>query len=352
MVEISVLGISLQDESKTPLLLLHPHGSQALLTLEIGPMEAFAISVALHGKPGEREERGGDDGLFPRPLTHDFIVNVLRSLGVNLVGVRLTRAVGDTFIAQAELSHTGGRTSVDCRPSDGIAIALRSGAPVFASGEVTARARDINEVMAALPEHIRSIAAAKLIAAASRPASVFSDVQKIDDARGLPRIPRAVEDALSARLAATERDSRKELISVARKMIGEERAKNREDFAAGLEQLLSALEKTPARRLKIDAPMPEVTQRTDEQTVPHEGGDHRSGLRAPQIRVSIVRRAVDGKKEGAGDISAGKTVPFFEPVLAGFGLSTRETEALRNAKGDDRWAMLLRMLSPETKVLM
>jgi len=154
VVELSVLGISLQEENGTPLLLLHPHGSQTVLTLGIGVMEAFAISVALHGAiPSPRA---------PHSTAHDLMVNILRALEARLVCVHLTDVVGNAYIAEAIVSHAGGQTVIDCRPSDAVAIALRCGAPIRATKAVAALAQDIDDVMAILPQHVRAIAATKL----------------------------------------------------------------------------------------------------------------------------------------------------------------------------------------------
>ncbi|MCL1939804.1 MAG: bifunctional nuclease family protein [Desulfovibrionaceae bacterium] len=355
MVDIAVLGISLQEEDGTPLLLLHPQGSQTILTLDIGAMEAFAISLALHVTSGPRPqtENEAEAKLPPRPTPHELVVNILRALGAKLVCVRLTDFVDNAYIAEAVLSHRGGETVIDCRPSDAIAIALRCGAPVRASAAVAALARDINEVMAILPEHVRTIAAARLTELSLRdrrsgPEACASPVS--------PRIPKAVEAALSAKLAATGRDPRQELISAARKMMEEERARDREDNASGLEQLLVALGHSVSTRLKTDEPATVQPHREGIRNNTLSGslsGERRSGPRTPQIRVSLMRHTGDGKTEIVNEFTVPKqNIHIPERVLAGLGLSQSEAEAVNEASDEDRWAMLLRILAPETKVPM
>ena len=330
MVDISVLGISLQEEGGSPLLLLHPHGTQSVLTLNIGPMEAFAISLALHGKP---EQGKRPDSLFPRPMTHDLMFNIILALNAKLVSINLIAVVDGAYIAEAVLAHPGGEAVIDCRPSDGVALALRCGAGIRAAESVVGHARNIDDVMAELPEHVRAIAAAKLAALPQEGAPGRA-----------PRIPRAVEDALAAKQAITGRDPRQELISVAQKMIIEERAKGREEISAGLEQLLAVLDRRPpagAPGFPVssggDAVIPPISDRT---------------LRVkPQIRVSFVRQTSDGKKEVLDEFSVSRnSIP--DDVLVGLGLSPRETEAVQSAPEDDKWAVLLRILAPETKVPM
>ena len=345
MVEISVVGISLQEEGKTPLLLLHPRGSQGILAIYIGPMEAFAISLALHGTPqslrenSPNDENSGEAALFPRPLTHDLIVRMLHALGAKLASVHLTAVVEGAYIAEAILAHANGRAVVDCRPSDGIAIALRCGAPILASSAVASQARDSGEILQLLPEHIRASADAKLSA-------LYAET-----VQAAPRAPRAVQAAL----AAMRNDPRRELISVAHKMLDEERAREKVAIAMGLEQLLAALEKSAPRRLKVDAPMPEAQgpDRREADSPPRDAEERRANLRPPQIRVSLVRHTEGGKTEVVNEFTVPQTnIHIPAAALAGLGLSPREAEAVNDASDDDRWAMLLRILAPETKVPM
>jgi hypothetical protein len=323
VVELSVLGISLQEERGTPLLLLHPHGSQAVLTLGIGVMEAFAISIALHGASGQYNALGASRP--PHLTAHDLMVNILRALDARLVCVRLTDLVGDAYIAEAVLAHAGGETVIDCRPSDAVAIALRCGAPIRASAAVAALAQDIDDVMTMLPEHVRTIAAMKLVEAS----------------------PRNVQT----------------------------------DAGSDLGQLFAALERSAARRLAADAP-------PDRGATPHQAEGRqieghvranvvsvspsapkplpapekdRPGPKAPQIRVALVRHTRDGKTEIVNNVSVEEqSVPavsspaqrLAELGLAGLGLSPGEAEAVSKASDKDRLGMLLHILAPETKVSM
>jgi hypothetical protein len=357
MVDIAVLGISLQEEDGTPLLLLHPQGSQTILTLAIGAMEAFAISLALHVTSGPRPEmeNGGETMLLSRPTPHEFVINILQALDAKLVCVRLTDFVENAYIAEAVLSHQGRETAIDCRPSDAIAIALRCGVPVRASAAVAALARDIDEVMALLPEHVRTIAAGRLAELSSR--NMQSGAEQVHGSPVLPRIPKAVEAALAARLADTGRDPRQELISAARKMMSEERPRDRKDDPSSLEQLLVALGHSVSARLKADEPATGQPPWEDVRNTAPLGPateERRSGLKkAPQIRVSLTRHTSDGKTEIVNEFTVTKQrIHIPKRVLAGLGLSQREAEAVNEASDEDRWAMLLRILAPETKVPM
>jgi hypothetical protein len=72
----------------------------------------------------------------PRPLTHDFLCAVIRSLGASVKNVIITSLKNDCFYAKTVLDYEGQLIEVDCRPSDAFSIAVRSGAPIFANEEV------------------------------------------------------------------------------------------------------------------------------------------------------------------------------------------------------------------------
>jgi bifunctional DNase/RNase len=93
-----------------------------VLEFGIGQSEAMAIASVLHGD------------LMPRPMTHDLIGNLLRALDdVSVLRVIITRRERGTFYAELELRHRESEMSLDCRPSDGIAVAVRLGVPIMAA---------------------------------------------------------------------------------------------------------------------------------------------------------------------------------------------------------------------------
>jgi bifunctional DNase/RNase len=95
------------------------------LCIYIGPAEALAIAIGEHGPAP------------PRPMTHDFIGNLVRSLGdVSVQRLVITKLERETFYAELEISHGDERIAIDCRPSDGIAVAVRLGVPIFATAAV------------------------------------------------------------------------------------------------------------------------------------------------------------------------------------------------------------------------
>jgi len=122
---MEIVGVRVELPSNTPIVLLRElEGSQRMLPIFIGGPEATAIALAL------------DEVATPRPMTHDLIKNLLDELGVTLERLDITALESGTFYAQMHLRKPDGVIQLSCRPSDGIALALRTGAPVFAAEAV------------------------------------------------------------------------------------------------------------------------------------------------------------------------------------------------------------------------
>ena len=129
-----VTGISADPESKSPVMLLRVKGENRMLPIWIGPAEAGAISVALNHVT------------MPRPLTHDLMLTTLRSLNVTLTAARITAMREGTFFAEIDIMAHGVPLTIDCRPSDAVALALRAQAPIYAQEDViNAAGRDMEE---------------------------------------------------------------------------------------------------------------------------------------------------------------------------------------------------------------
>jgi hypothetical protein len=104
---------------------LKERDGERVLGISIGQPEALAIGFGLLGH------------LEPRPMTHDFIGNLLRVLDdVSVRQLVITKRERGTFHARLEVQHRDRVLDVDCRPSDGIAVAVRLGAPILAGDEL------------------------------------------------------------------------------------------------------------------------------------------------------------------------------------------------------------------------
>ena len=114
MVEMHVEGLSLDPQTRKPIVILRQNDGKGLLPLWIGAMEAMTISLVLNGEE------------LPRPLAHDLLLMVAKALNGTLTSVDIVDYRDDIYYAVLLLRGPSGLISVDCRPSDGIALALRA----------------------------------------------------------------------------------------------------------------------------------------------------------------------------------------------------------------------------------
>lgn len=122
MIEVSVVGIRLEEGLNSPILILQElSGELRVLELWIGAVEAGAIAFAQQGlKP-------------PRPMTHELLLSVLAAAGQSLKSVSITELREGTFYAGLELSSGA---LVSSRPSDAVALAMQSSVPIYVADDV------------------------------------------------------------------------------------------------------------------------------------------------------------------------------------------------------------------------
>jgi bifunctional DNase/RNase len=127
MQEMVIYGVSFDMVGKQPIVLLKTVDSNRFLPIWIGHPEAAAILMKLQGAS------------TPRPMTHDLLCDMLGELDARCTKVSVTELRDNTFFASITLAVDGGtEVEIDSRPSDALAIAVRSGAPIFAAEEVIA----------------------------------------------------------------------------------------------------------------------------------------------------------------------------------------------------------------------
>lgn len=138
---MSIYGINLDLFSSSPIVILKVEDENRYLPIWIGQPEARSILMKLQ----EQE--------FSRPLTHDLAVNLVTELGGSMEKVTVTALRNSTFFATISLEIGGRTVEVDSRPSDAIALAVRSGADIFAADEVIEEAAVVfEEAMEEAPE--------------------------------------------------------------------------------------------------------------------------------------------------------------------------------------------------------
>lgn len=122
---MELVGVRIELPSNAPIVLLREtDGAGRMLPIFIGGAEAQAIALAM------------EEVDTPRPMTHDLFKNVLDDLGVRLERIVVTELRDRTFFAELELAGNNGARRISSRPSDAVALAVRTGAPIFAADSV------------------------------------------------------------------------------------------------------------------------------------------------------------------------------------------------------------------------
>ncbi len=124
MIEVFVSRLGLDSASNSYVVVLQEKEGARLLPIWIGQPEAESIVLHMHNVKRAR------------PLTHDLVRSLIVGMGARLLHVTITRVEDRTYFAELRLQHATALVNIDARPSDSIAIALRLGAPIYASEEL------------------------------------------------------------------------------------------------------------------------------------------------------------------------------------------------------------------------
>ena len=124
MKEMVLYGISFDVIGKQPIILLKTADANKFLPIWIGHQEAAAILMKLQGTE------------LPRPMTHDLMTSILDELHAEVLKVTVTELRENTFYALLTLKLDVGEVDVDSRPSDALALAVRTNAPIYAADQL------------------------------------------------------------------------------------------------------------------------------------------------------------------------------------------------------------------------
>ncbi|MBD3257666.1 bifunctional nuclease family protein [candidate division GN15 bacterium] len=124
MLEVKLEGLALDMTTNTPVVILSPAGHDKVLPIWIGHAEAWAIAMELSGIGSKR------------PLTHDLMKRVIEASDARVNRVEVTELKDQTFYALVHLERNGETNQIDARPSDSIALALKTGAPIFVNADL------------------------------------------------------------------------------------------------------------------------------------------------------------------------------------------------------------------------
>jgi uncharacterized protein len=122
--EMTIYGVSFDMVGKQPIVLLKTLDGNKFLPIWIGHPEAAAILVKLQG------------GSTPRPMTHDLVTDILTELNARVARIAVTELRESTFYAVITLQVDGSELEIDSRPSDALALAVRTSAPIFVADKV------------------------------------------------------------------------------------------------------------------------------------------------------------------------------------------------------------------------
>lgn len=124
MIEVVVQGLTIDPNSNNPVLILKEKDGDMVMPIWIGLFEANSIAMHL----GDVEP--------PRPMTHDLLNRIIENSGMNVKQVAVTDLKDNTFYATILLAMDQKEVAIDSRPSDAIALAVRSQAPIFIESSI------------------------------------------------------------------------------------------------------------------------------------------------------------------------------------------------------------------------
>ncbi len=125
-------GLMVDPATNMPIVILRAEDDMKALPIWIGIFEANAIAIEIEGVE------------TPRPMTHDLFVNALKGLNAKITKILICDLQDNTYFAKVFIENGSETVTIDSRPSDAIAIALRCKAPIYAEESVLAKAQDID----------------------------------------------------------------------------------------------------------------------------------------------------------------------------------------------------------------
>jgi bifunctional DNase/RNase len=128
-IEMKIRGLLVDPSTNMPIVLLKDPQSDALLPIWVGLYEANAIAIEV------------EKSSTPRPLTHDLLKNLIHGLNAQVERVVVTELKDDTFYAVIWMKQDGELITLDARPSDALALALRADCPIFVDEDVLRTAK-------------------------------------------------------------------------------------------------------------------------------------------------------------------------------------------------------------------
>ena len=130
-IEMTIKGLMVDPITNMPIIILRDKDGQRVLPIWVGVFEANAIALQI------------ENVQTPRPMTHDLLKNIIDDLSAQVERIVVTELKENTFYALIHLRTNGHSIEVDARPSDAIALALRTRSPIFVEEAVIQNARSV-----------------------------------------------------------------------------------------------------------------------------------------------------------------------------------------------------------------
>ncbi len=131
-IEMTIKGLMVDPITNTPIVILRDKDGQRVLPIWVGIFEANAIALQI------------ENVATPRPMTHDLLRNVIEDLSAAVEKIVVCDMQENTFFAMIYLARKGETLAIDARPSDAIALALRTRAPIFVEDTVIDNAKTVD----------------------------------------------------------------------------------------------------------------------------------------------------------------------------------------------------------------
>jgi len=173
-----IYGVSFDVIGKQPIVLLKTMEGNRFLPIWIGHPEAAAILIKLQGTK------------LPRPMTHDLLTSIIGSFEADVARITVTELKESTFYATLTLNKDGNEIEIDSRPSDALALAVRTEAPIFAATalvdenaiEFEREVDDTEEIVESFRDFLESVSPEDFANAEGTPDDVaFAVDQEVDD---------------------------------------------------------------------------------------------------------------------------------------------------------------------------
>ena len=132
-VEMKIRGLMIDPVSQMPIIILKDSDGETVLPIWVGIFEANAIAMQL------------EEIVSPRPMTHDLLKNIIEGLSAEVRQVVITDLKDNTFFAQIHLNVKGEAVAIDARPSDAMALALRTSSPILVDPQVLTKSESSDD---------------------------------------------------------------------------------------------------------------------------------------------------------------------------------------------------------------